>query len=124
MMSEEYNGWTNRATWIINVHEFFDYDYIEEVIKEQIIPDIAKRPMFKDDGQFQMVARNLLAQWMENNFNLYVEESLHTIEEAPLNFLFDLIRSIDIDWQQLASHYEELIEEYYQMDLRGVVATQ
>jgi hypothetical protein len=124
MMSEKYNGWTNRATWIINVHEFFDYDYIEEVIKEQIIPDIAKRPMFKDDGQFQMVARNLLAQWMENNFNLYVEESLHTIEEAPLNFLFDLIRSIDIDWQQLASHYEELIEEYYQMDLRGVVATQ
>tara|TARA_R100000501_G_scaffold16962_1_gene31142 strand:+ start:52 stop:426 length:375 start_codon:yes stop_codon:yes gene_type:complete len=124
MMSEEYNGWTNRQTWIINVHEFFDYDYIEEVIKEQIIPDIAKRPMFKDDGQFQMVARNLLAQWMENNFNLYVEESLHTIEEAPLNFLFDLIRSIDIDWQQLASHYEELIEEYYQMDLRGVVATQ
>ena len=123
-MSEKYNGWTNRATWIINVHEFFDYDYIEEVIKEQIIPDIAKRPMFKDDGQFQMVARNLLAQWMENNFNLYVEESLHTIEEAPLNFLFDLIRSIDIDWQQLASHYEELIEEYYQMDLRGVVATQ
>ena len=123
MMSEEYNGWTNRQTWIINVHEFFDYDYIEEVIKEQIIPDIAQRPFLKDEEQFKMVARNLLAQWMENNFNEFVEETQDTSTNTGI-FLFDLIRSIDIDWKQLAASYDELIEEYYQMDLRGVVATQ
>jgi len=110
MMSEEYNGWTNRATWILSVHDFFDYDYIEEVIKEQIMPDMAQRPMFKDDGQFHMVARNLLAQWMENNFNEFVEETQDTSTNTGL-FLFDLIRSIDIDWQQLAASYDELIKE-------------
>jgi hypothetical protein len=123
MMSEEYNGWTNRSTWILSVHDFFDYDYIEEIIKEQIIPDIAQRPMFKDEEQFKMVSKNLLANWMKENFNEFVEETQDTSTNTGL-FLFDLIRSIDINWQQLASHYEELIEEYYQMDLRGLVATQ
>ena len=123
MMSEEYNGWTNRNTWNVSVHDFFDYDYIQEVIKEQIIPDIAQRPFLKDEEQFKMVARNLLAQWMENNFNEFVEETQDTSTNTGI-FLFDLIRSIDIDWKQLAASYDELIEEYYQMDLRGVVATQ
>jgi hypothetical protein len=112
MMSEGYNGWTNRATWVINVHDFFNYEQIEEVLKEQIIPEKIINnhdafPTMQSIGVHKL-AELLLADWMQEYFNEVIEEYLVS-NMAP--FIRDLIDSNNIDWKQLASHYEELIGE-------------
>lgn len=35
-MGERYNGWTNRETWLVGVHSFFDDDQIWEVIQDRV----------------------------------------------------------------------------------------
>ena len=120
-MGYEYDGSMNEATRIVNMYEFFDYDYIDEVLQHQIMPDIAKRFHQSKNEQFHTVANNLLADWMQQYFEEMIEEYLGS--NMP-HFIRELIHANEIDWKLLASHYEELIEEYYQMDLRGVVATQ
>ena len=72
-----YNGWTNRETWVINVH--FG-EYFQEIA---------------NDGQ------QLLADYMEATLWEMLEEA-----QIPPVFL-DLIDLGVVNWQELAGAYNE-----------------
>jgi len=72
-----YNGWTNRETWVINLH--FG-EYFQEVA---------------NDGQ------QLLADYMEGTLWEMLEEA-----NIPLVFL-DLIDLGVVNWHELAAAYNE-----------------
>jgi len=78
-MSDGYNGWRNRATWVINVHGFFDGEYFDECKFTSV-----------EDARDSM--RDSFLDWFQD-------------ETAELNPLIKDLLTFDIDWQQLAEHY-------------------
>lgn len=75
MTKTDYNGWTNRETWVINL---WMGDYFQEVA---------------NDGE------HLLADYIEETIWGMLEES-----EVPPMFQ-DLIDLGIVNWQELADHY-------------------
>jgi hypothetical protein len=74
-----YNGWRNRQTWILNVHDFYYKAF--EGCKFDSVED--------------------LADAMENMFHEFIDEN-----SQNLNLMIcDLITKSDIDFQTLAEHY-------------------
>ena len=112
-MSEEYNGWTNRETWVLNVWDYFPYETVKSVLEEQIIPDKLNDRDSLDT--LNTIATNLLANWMQDYFNEYVGEMLSTdVVGESLGFLRDLIGANHINWRELAESHDELIGELVQ----------
>jgi hypothetical protein len=94
---EKYNGWTNKATWLVplwidNVSElgflgFYPEDIVEDSREEWICSAASK---------------------LEDHFNDYVAEQ---ISEAGL--IYDLLRiaTHEINWYEIAEHYAEQFYE-------------
>lgn len=74
-----YNGWANRDTWLINVHDFFGDGYFAEC-------------------KFASVEEAEGA--MKSSFDDWFQE-----ETAALHPLIKDLLTPDVDWRQLAEHY-------------------
>lgn len=104
--TETYNGWTNRETWVVQVHDFFDYEYVRETLQDAEIPvpesdSLGETLLFGD--QLRMTIMHWLADWMEEQHDQF-------IEEQNLNsYVADLLGDHRIDWLELASSYDEEI---------------
>ena len=96
MTTQKYNGWTNRATWLLNLH-FENLDFTDDV-ESGVFDDMDA------DG-----IRCHLASWIQEYVMSYLEESvdLHDC------FIQDLIYSTinDVDWHDIADHYVEDIQD-------------
>ena len=118
-----YNGWTNRETWLVGVHDFFDYDEIKEVLKDTIDDKrygyevIANNPEL---GGLERALTLYLADWLEQSHEdtLYAEgyqdDPYKTFNVQSLNpYLMDHLNgSIErINWLEIAGHYDEEIKE-------------
>jgi hypothetical protein len=76
------NGWSNRQTWLLVVHNFYEGAF--------------------DEGQFGSVTE--LAVTMESLFDEWAEEN------RPKNLLAsDLFCTSDIDFYEIASHYTDFV---------------
>ena len=77
------NGWSNRQTWLLVVHNFYEGAF--------------------DDGQFESVEQ--IASAMESMFDEWAEET------RPKNLLAaDLFQDSAIDFHEIASHYDHLLK--------------
>ena len=113
-MSEEYNGSTNRITWLLKESNFYDCEFVRSVLNDQIIPeDILGDPYaeqsIKSIGVHKL-AEILLSEWMRENFDDFLKRDVAR-DEIISKFIRDLIDVKNIDWQQLAASYDELIRE-------------
>ena len=90
MDTQKYNGWTNYATWLVNLH-FDNLDFTDEV--ESGCFD----NMDKDDIHCH------LASWIQD----YVESYLDEFFDTDNCFVRDLINTTfnDVDWHDIADHY-------------------
>ena len=128
-----YNGWTNKATWLVGVWNFFEYDYVKEHIQEAI--DQGKWEDYKekwlleiDQGKWDAypvsfpggITRALtlhLADWMEEEHDAYVEASVEYLKwKTPAinsGYLLDHINNSigRINWLEIAEHYVSEIRE-------------
>lgn len=87
-MSEKYNGWTNRETWLVNLH-FGDDDYsIRDYVQQA-------------NGDISTVADNL-ESWVRD----YVEEALRETH----GFISDMLNLSSVNWYELAEGY---VQEYW-----------
>ena len=93
MDTQKYNGWTNYATWMVNLH-FDNLDFTDD-IEEGIFDD-----MDKDD------IRCHVASWIQELVESYVDEVLESDNVNPV-FLSDLVNTTlnDVDWHDIADHY-------------------
>ena len=101
--TETYNGWTNRETWVVRVHDFFDYEHVVEAIDDKC-KEITIGSRHAPQRTTKWV-QAWLADWMQELHEEY-------LEELNLNpYVTDLLGDHRINWLELASHYEDEISE-------------
>ena len=90
MDTQKYNGWTNYATWMVNLH-FDNLDFTDD-IEEGIFDD-----MDKDD------IRCHVASWIQELVESYLDEAVDTNN----CFVQDIINATinDVDWHDIADQY-------------------
>jgi|TARA_B100002051_G_scaffold101240_1_gene96775 hypothetical protein len=96
MDTQKYNGWTNYATWLVNLHfDCLDFtDYVESGVFDD---------MDADD------IRCHVASWIQEYVEMYLDEVL----AAPECFVQDAINATlnDVDWHDIADHYVDDIKD-------------
>ena len=90
MDTQKYNGWTNYATWMVNLH-FDNLDFTDEV-DLGVFDD-----MSKDD------IRCHVASWIQELVESYLDEAVDTNN----CFVQDIINATinDVDWHDIADQY-------------------
>ena len=91
-MGNEYNGWANRETWLVNLH--FG-DEIQEVLQE-----MADDETITDDSSYTFIANEI-----EGFMDDLLTDSIDDISSISL-FFADLIDLSEIDYYGLAKAYE------------------
>jgi hypothetical protein len=106
-----YNGWTNRATWLVGVWDFFDLDHVRQAIANIINGDAGTDSEINADivkiSGLERAITVALAKWLENEHEDFMEET--TAKLPP--YINDLIDDSGINWLQIAEHYDEEIKE-------------
>ena len=87
MANDTYNGWTNRETWMVNLHWG---DYWQARL---------------EDGD--MIDGNT----MRDDVEAFIDEALHNMPEGQRLFVEDWIDLGAVNWWQLSRHYERETEE-------------
>jgi hypothetical protein len=79
----KYNGWTNKETWLVNVHWMYQ------------MPE-----HFAEREQFEVTAEEL-----EEEIT-YITEECEALSQVEVGLLADFIRDAwnEVDWYQLAEH--------------------
>lgn len=99
MSDNKYNGWTNRATWLVPLHfeSSFD-DFIKEAIEE-------------NDGDKDK-ALEAIRDYIESTVNEIYDEEVAKIENI---FVSDLIDKDNINFTEIAEHLSgDIFNEYFQ----------
>ena len=110
-MCEEYNGWTNRETWLVGLWDFFDYTYIAEAI-DNIIENPNTKTGRHDKSQWSRSGMlgfyiHKLADFMEAQHQEFIDEEIEKLSPYVRDFI-----SVDkIDWLSIAEHYEDDIKQ-------------
>lgn len=91
MTNEKYNGWTNRETWVVNLH-------LGEMLQEDTQEFYDER-----EGDIQVWE---LADRLESFVEILFEEELDNLSL----FLKDLLYLDSVDWMDLAEHYRSECE--------------
>ena len=96
MDTQKYNGWTNYATWMVNLH-FDCLDFTDDV-ESGVFDD-----MDADD------IRGHVASWIQEYVEMYLDE----VVDIHNPFAQDLINSTlnDVDWHDIADHYVDDIQD-------------
>ena len=96
MDTQKYNGWTNHATWMVNLH-FENLDFTDDV-ESGVFDD-----MDADD------IRCHVASWIQMLVVSYLDEVFHTDD----CFLQDIMNATmnDVDWHDIADHYVDDIQD-------------
>lgn len=103
MDTQKYNGWTNWATWMVNLH-FDDFDFTDDV------EDGVFDGMDKDD------IRCHVASYIQELVDSYIED----VADTSNVFVSDLINGTiqDVDWHDIADHYvDDILEELKDREL-------
>ena len=96
MDTQKYNGWTNYATWLVNLH-FDCLDFTDDV-ESGVFDD-----MDADD------IRCHVASWIQE----YVESYLDEFAGTDDLFVLDVVSAtiMDVDWHDIADHYVDDIKD-------------
>lgn len=93
-MCEEYNGWTNRETWAVNLwidNERGLYDLVQDYAKTSL------------EEHQESGASNCLAESIENLFD-EIFEDVENMTNAGLNMLKDIGSLYRVNWKEIAGN--------------------
>jgi len=109
----DYNGWTNKETWLVRVHELFDSEQIKEFLEGALNDGRLNDHIIANNPQLGGVERALtldLAEWMEEDHDQLIEE----LGLLPSNsYVQDQLNCAigSINWVEIAEHYDQEIKE-------------
>lgn len=83
MSDNTYNGWTNRETWVVNLHFGDSEETLQEMVNDA-------------NGDLGRLA-TMLEDWVQE----YVDEIVKDI------FISDMLNLNDVDWWELAATYHD-----------------
>ena len=104
MDTQKYNGWTNYATWLVNMH--FDC---------RDVTDTTDYFAMSEDMDADSI-RCHVASWMQELVESYLEE----VVDTDNCFVVDVINSTisDVDWHDIADHYvDDILDELKDREL-------
>ena len=118
MEDTTYNGWKNRETWLVNVHEFYDHEYVLEILESIAIN-------FHTNSKFAVIAQSeelggreralllALADELEEHFDDWVSDHTEYKGNGWSSLMIDLLRTAKdrIDWLAIAEGYSEEIHK-------------
>lgn len=81
MADNTYNGWSNRNTWVVNLHWG---DYWAQLV---------------EDGE------TVTAETMENDVEEFIDAAFDDMSESHRLFIGDFLSLSDVNWNELADHY-------------------
>ena len=96
-----YNGWTNRETWLVEVHTFFDHEQVLEMIDESV------NEFLNSDNQHPISINNILANKLKDFHDEYIDAE--TAGRVNI-YIKDFIADHKINWHEIARHYDEEIK--------------
>lgn len=90
MDTQKYNGWTNYATWMVNLH-FDNLDFTDDV----------------ESGCFDNMNKDELLVYLASWIQLFVQSYLDDVVDTNNCFVQDIINATinDVDWHDIADHY-------------------
>ena len=96
MDTQKYNGWTNYATWLVNLH-FDCLDFTDDV----------------ESGVFDDMGHGGIRCHVASCIQELVESYLDEVTDIDNSFVDDLINSTinDVDWHDIADHYVDDIKD-------------
>ena len=103
MDTQKYNGWTNWATWMVNLH-FDGLDFTDEI----------------ENGSFDDISKDDLRCQLAYTIQEYVESYLDEVADTSNTFVADLISGTmqDVDWHDIADHYvDDILDELKDREL-------
>ena len=103
MDTQKYNGWTNRATWLVNLH-VDSLDFTDTV----------------DDGTFDDMDKDSILGYVASYIQDVVESYLDEVVDTDNCFVQDLINTTinDVDWHDIADHYvDDILDAVNDRDL-------
>ena len=103
MDTQKYNGWTNWATWMVNLH-FDNFDFTDEV----------------ENGSFDDISKDDLRCQLAYTIQEHVECYLEEVADTSNTFVADLISGTmqDVDWHDIADHYvDDILNELKDREL-------
>ena len=104
-----YNGWSNRETWLVEVHTFFDHEQVMEMIDESIKEFLNSDDPLKINPTIELTLSNIQYR-LANKLKDYHDEYIN-LETEKLNiYIKDFIADHKINWYEIASHYDEEIK--------------
>ena len=112
-MCEEYNGWTNRETWLVGVHNFFDIEMVQEAITYMVAkpPEhtvIANNPDLGGEVKAHLLQ---LEDWLKEYHEEFIAEQTTHLNDWGYAYICDLIADHKIDWRNIVEHYEDDIRQ-------------
>ena len=128
MADTTYNGWTNRETWLVGVHDIIDYDQVKEPLEEAVSYGhaVAKGLPLALCASYAKVSSVLiyaikdrigeeraLNLWLSDWLKDYHEDVLYDILDfEKINpYIRDFTNFGAIDWLEIAEHYDQEIKE-------------
>ena len=124
MEGTTYNGWANRETWLVNLHDFYDYESVKEMIDNIAMNfDSASSYAFiaesEDMGGRERALTLELADAMREQFDDHLDWAVFSGGSMGLGLdkynpmIGDLLRTATsrINWLQIAEHYSEEIHD-------------
>tara|TARA_A100001201_G_scaffold2908_1_gene7131 strand:- start:537 stop:857 length:321 start_codon:yes stop_codon:yes gene_type:complete len=96
MDTQKYNGWTNYATWMVNLH-FDCLDFSDEI----------------DSGVFDDMDADDIRGHVASLIQEYVESYVEAVHPCTNLFVQNCIDSTinDVDWHDIADHYVDDIQD-------------
>jgi len=112
-MCEEYNGWTNRETWLVNVHNFFELGEVRDAIEDMVTrpPEytvIANNPDLGGEVKAYLLQ---LEDWLKETHQEFMNDQMTWNAEDLSAYIIDLIADHKIDWRNIVEHYEDDIKQ-------------
>lgn len=106
---ETYNGWSSRATWLVNLwidNDPGDYEYWRDRAREVCEdPEVVARYEWETDKQ---AAIHALAGELEDRIDAYIHE-----QTGDWGMITDLmsVALAEVDWREIAEHWVEDVWE-------------
>lgn len=103
MDTQKYNGWTNYATWLVNLH--VDYlDFTDTI----------------EDGTFDDMDKDNILGYVASYIQELVESYLDEVVDTDNCFVQDIMNATinDVDWHDIADHYvDDILDELKDREL-------
>ena len=102
-----FNGWSNRETWLVGLHDFFDHEQVLELIDESVNDYL--------NSDASLSTSYILSRKLKDIHDEYIDAE--TAHNSLSIYVKDFIADHQINWHEIARHYDKEIDNILHEEL-------